>query len=61
LAFGAHLAQLRDVQRIADIVLDGSRKRLHVGTGIGKPCEVLHPLVHAYIGIRKIERQMMAA
>src|ERR1017187_4959154 len=29
------------------------------GTGIGQPREVLHPLVHAYIGISRMERQAM--
>src|SRR5260221_14444320 len=53
LGFGAHFAQLRGVQCITDVVLDASRKRLHVGPGIGEPRESLHALVHAYIGITR--------
>lgn len=30
LGFGAHFAHLRGVQRIADVILDSGRKRLHV-------------------------------
>ena len=44
--FGAHFSQLGRVQRIANVVLDASRKGLHVGAGIGEPREFLHALVH---------------
>src|ERR1035437_3576483 len=39
---------LPDPFHLRDVVLNASRKRLPVGTGIGKPREVLHPSVHAY-------------
>src|ERR1035437_10072426 len=44
LGLGAHFAHLRGVQRIADVVLDASRKVLHVGPGIGEPREFFHAL-----------------
>src|ERR1035437_3454192 len=53
LGLGAHFAQLRGVQCIANVVLDAGWKRLHVGTGIGEPREFLHALFHAYIGISR--------
>src|SRR5205085_8842249 len=44
LGLGAHFAQLRGVQCVANIVSSASRKRLHVGSGIGEPRELLHVL-----------------
>ena len=54
LGFGADFSQLGREHRIADVVLNASRKRLHVGTGIGELREFLHALLHAYIGISRI-------
>jgi hypothetical protein len=53
----AHFAQLGRLQRITNVVLDDIRERLHVGPGIGEPCELLHAQVHAHIGIIRLPSQ----
>src|ERR1017187_7855461 len=63
--FGPHagFTQLRDVQRIANAVLDARRKSLDVSAGIGKPRELLHLVStclywHIVIGWVKCRRGM---